>query len=310
MLLMGVGCSGSTAVGDARHSGTLESGGFDEPHLSNASAAVERRMAMLLERTAGIRVRQAPTSRNQLAKTQFGSASPRSTNAETSQRRLERSRERDETLKVRGASGEICAAVSITSRLAVTALHCAKNLCESMASLNAPDLNDCAVRYEIPNGTTGQAKVVATSENDLLALLELSEPLPKHGALRCDDPRADDRVYTVSHPNGAKWQLSYGRLTRGPIPLEWTEGEPTRVLVAEIATNHGSSGGGLFDVEDQLVGVQIARWSRWTTDYGKAAFIQATRIFTLAGRYCMRKGSSACVGLSCASKTYDVWNFD
>jgi hypothetical protein len=217
---------------------------------------------------------------------------------------------RNETLRVTNTAGDICAAVSISPQLAVTALHCARALCESPSFPRDGSPVGCKIDYELPNGTLGMATVVSTSESDLLALLELQQPLPKYGALYCDNPRATDRVYTVSHPGGENWFVSYGRLAKDPIALEWITGEATRVLVAEIPTKRGSSGGGLFDIQDRLVGVQIARWSPWTTDFGKAAFIQSSRIFNLAGRYCISQGSKSCVGLRCISGRYDIVSFD
>ena len=217
---------------------------------------------------------------------------------------------RNETLRVTNTSGDICAAVSISPQLAVTALHCARALCESPSFPRDGSPVGCKIDYELPNGTLGMASVVSTSESDLLALLDLQQPLQKFGALYCDNPRATDRVYTVSHPGGENWFVSYGRLARDPIALEWITGETTRVLVAEIPTKRGSSGGGLFDIQDRLVGVQIARWSPWTTDFGKAAFIQSSRIFNLAGRYCINQGSKSCVGLRCISGRYDIVSFD
>jgi S1-C subfamily serine protease len=275
-----------------------------EPQTALGRAALERRVAAIIERQIGVTSKRLSSPVRPSVK-----SGPRGQQSQAVALRAAAIRERNETLRVSSPSGEICAAVSVTSRLAVTALHCARSLCESTQTLAPPALNQCTIRYEIPSGMQGAAKVVATSENDLLALLELSQPLPKYGGLRCDDPRTNDRVYTVSHPGGVTWQLAYGRLTQGPIPLEWVDGEATRVLVAEIDTNYGSSGGGLFDVQDQVVGIQIARWSQWTTDYGKAAFIQATRVFAFVGRYCLARGSSACVGLRCASKAYDIWSF-
>ena len=224
--------------------------------------------------------------------------------------RQEEVSDRGETLRVTGPSGDLCAAISISPQLAVTALHCVRNLCEiPFAKVPASPLG-CKVAFELPSGPFGDATVVSTSETDLLALLELQQPLPKSGSLYCDNPRARDRVYTVSHPGGEKWLVSYGWLTRDPILLEWVAGEATRVLVAEIPTKPGSSGGGLFDAHDRVVGVQIARWSPWTTDFGKAAFIQSSRIFSLAGSYCMKHGSGACVGLRCTSGNYDIWEYE
>jgi hypothetical protein len=218
--------------------------------------------------------------------------------------------DRGETLRVTGPGGDFCAAVSIAPELAVTALHCVRTLCEPAFAPVGTSLLGCQIAFELPSGPLGDATVVSTSENDLLALLDLHRPLPKSGALFCDNPHANDRVYTVSHPAGHNWMVSYGWLTRDPILLEWVEGEATRVLVAEIPTKPGSSGGGLFDDQDRVVGVQIARWSPWTTDFGKAAFIQSSRIFNMAGSYCMKHGSSACVGLRCTSSNYDIWEFD
>jgi hypothetical protein len=160
------------------------------------------------------------------------------------------------------------------------------------------------------SGERSFATVVASSDNDLVALLDLHRVQSKYEALICDDPRVHDPVYTVSQPSAGSFDVSYGRLARDPIVLEWVGGFSTRVLVAEIPTTRASNGGGLFDIEDNLVGVQVARWSPWSDGFGKAAFIQASRIFSLAGQYCMQGGASACVGLRCVSSKYDIWSFN
>lgn len=223
---------------------------------------------------------------------------------------VEATSDRGETLRVSGPSGDLCAAISIAPKLAVTALHCVRDLCKSAFAPFDAEVKGCKIAFELPEGSSGEATVVSTRESDLLALLELSQPLLKSGSLFCDNPRARDRVYTVSHPGGKSWMVSYGWLTRDPIALEWMGGQATRVLVAEIPTKPGSSGGGLFDSHDRVVGVQVARWSAWTTDFGKAAFIQSSRIFNLAGDYCMKQGSSACIGLRCTSANFDIWQFE
>lgn len=219
---------------------------------------------------------------------------------------------RSETLQLVDSAGGFCAAVSIASRLAVSALHCVRALCESSphTGMVYPSPTGCRVPYRLPAGGQSVATVVAISETDLIALLDLQVPLRQHGSLCCDDPQARDPVYTVSHADKESWGLTYGRLSREPIALHWAEGNSTRVLVAEISTKSASSGGGLFDIDDNLVGIQIARWSPWSDDFGKAAFIQASQIFSLAGQYCMQAGASACVGLRCVSTKYDIWNFN
>jgi hypothetical protein len=210
-------------------------------------------------------------------------------------------RERTETLRVEAGGGKFCAAVAITSRLAATALHCVRAFCESYR-VDGREPVGCKIRYERADGVTSTGTVVSTSDTDHIAIIDLLRIQPSHGALVCDNPRAFDPVYTVSHPGGENWKLSYGRLARDPIALEWMKGKMTRVLVAEVSTKHGSSGGGLFDVRDRLVGIQIARWAPGTTDFGKAAFIQANQVYALAGKYCDLNPSEACRGLQCQSR--------
>lgn len=323
--IVSVGCSAGLQRGSAnRVSEPTESGRSGNAALTDeavsvpmASTVMERRIAALIDRVLS---RAAPSGGRQAAVAHTGAKlSPHAADrgrtsgqAERVQREMLKpvaGSDRTETLKVSSASGDFCAAVTISSQLAVTALHCVQALCESELAPVGASLLGCRLDYEVPDGTSGEATVVTTSENDLLALLDLRRPLSKYSVLRCDDPRTDDRVYTVGHPSGDSWLVAYGWLTREPISLEWVDGQSTRVLVAQIPTKHGSSGGGLFDVQDRVVGVQIARWSSWSTDYGKAAFIQATRIYNMAGRYCMKRGSSACVGLRCMSKYYDVWRY-
>ncbi|MGC4064037.1 MAG: serine protease [Polyangiaceae bacterium] len=210
-------------------------------------------------------------------------------------------RERTETLRVAAGDGKFCAAVAITPRLAVTALHCVRAFCESPGGTPRDPIG-CRVRYERADGLSAAGTVVSTNDTDHIALIDLHRVQPRYGSLVCDNPRAFDPVYIVSHPDGENWKLSYGRLARDPIALEWMKGKTTRVLVAEVLTKHGSSGGGLFDVRDRLVGIQIARWAPGTTDFGKAAFVQASQVYALAGQYCTRSHSEACGGLSCQTK--------
>lgn len=218
---------------------------------------------------------------------------------------------RSEPLPLMDGAGSFCAAVSIASRLGVTALHCVSALCDSAdrRAMESAFPIGCQVPYGLPSGERALATVVASSENDLVALLELHRVQSNYGSLCCDDPRAEDPVYTVNRPAEGDWRITYGRLARDPVALEWVGGSSTRILVAEISTRRDSTGGGLFDIDDNLLGVQIARWSPWSSDFGKVAFIQANRIFSLAGQYCMQAGAPACVGLRCISSKYDIWSF-
>jgi S1-C subfamily serine protease len=217
--------------------------------------------------------------------------------------------ERIETLRLVGDSGDFCAAVAIATRLAVTAMHCVRAFCTEALQQNTLPLIGCRIRYELPNGRSSLATVVAISDIDLVALLDLHRPQVKYGSLRCDDPHAKDPVYTVGHPGGQNWSMLYGNLSQDPIALEWVSGQTTRVLVADIPTKRGSSGGGLFDIRDNVVGIQIARFAPWSTEFGKAAFIQANRVFSMAGRFCVEARASACVGLRCESDHFDIWGF-
>lgn len=319
------GCSSASLVDkttDSTRARSRTSGASSIPGQRKSAQAtalneVEQRVAAMVERAventpdqlARVRPRDAASSKQARSRALVPSVARHAvTNGQVHTRT---SATRSETLQMTDAVGGYCAAVSIASRLAVTALHCVRALCDSGRDPNAaaPSLLGCHVAYGLSNGERSFATVVASSESDLIALLDLNRTQEKYGSLCCDDPRAHDPVYTVSHPGGEPWKVTYGRLSRDPIALEWFGGSSTRVLVAEISTKRGSSGGGLFDIEDNLVGVQVARWSPWSNDFGKAAFIQASRVFSLAGQYCMQAGATACVGLRCISTKYDIWSF-
>jgi len=206
----------------------------------------------------------------------------------------------DGTLRLIGASPKVdCAAVAVSPRLAVTALHCAQWLCGATRDDKADLLTGCGVEYAARTGFVGKARVVKGSDEDLLALLETPVPIWSWVSTRCETPQPGELLYTVGHPRGAFWSDSYGRLVRGPERLEWEAEKFTLVLTAELPTAAGSSGGGLFDAVDRLLGVQIQRWSPWTGRPDLASFIDADRIRTMVASYCRDRADGECPLTQC-----------
>ena len=74
------------------------------------------------------------------------------------------------------------------------------------------------------------------------------------------------------------------------------------MLVAELPSGAGSSGGGLFDAVDRLVGIHVQRWSPWTGHAEYSSFVDALRVRDLVTTYCARDGSPDCTALHCADE--------
>ena len=214
----------------------------------------------------------------------------------------------DGTLRLIGSSPKVdCAAVAVSPNLAVTALHCAKWLCGAARDDTSDLLTGCGVTYAVRTGFIGEAWVVKASDEDLLALLETPDPVWSWVSTRCESPRPGELLYTVGHPGGAFWTDSYGRLVRGPERLEWEAEKYTMVLTAELPTAAGSSGGGLFDSMDRLLGVQIQRWSPWTGRPDLASFIDADRIRSMVASHCTEPTDGLCPLTQCDVPEDELW---
>jgi hypothetical protein len=192
-----------------------------------------------------------------------------------------------------------CAAVPVTERVAVTALHCLRNACGQGPRDGARE--DCSVRYTTARGETGRAELAAQSPGDDLALLELTRALPDVAKLRCDDPLPGEAMYSVGHPAGRSFIGSAGTVERAPVELTWNDGTFTRVMVANMSLTPGFSGAGLFDSAEKLVGVVIARFSPTTQPKALTAAVHSERVGALLDSYCRERGYERCPSFACAS---------
>lgn len=96
-----------------------------------------------------------------------------------------------------------------------------------------------------------EALVVHRNPGDDLALLKTTETFPMYAEIGWA-PRFGSFVFTVNHGGEDYWQINSGLVIPGNI--EQTFGLSS-LFTASIAVRGGASGGGLFDVNGNLVGV-------------------------------------------------------
>lgn len=109
------------------------------------------------------------------------------------------------------------------------------------------------ISIETFDGTTSTVpNVVAVSEADDLALLQLESPMTNVAVLQLADsaPIEGDAIMVMSSPRGSRWKLTQGEV--GPL---WTfKGTGKRIqITASILP--GSSGGPVVNTEGRVVGI-------------------------------------------------------
>lgn len=66
-------------------------------------------------------------------------------------------------------------------------------------------------------------------------------------------PRDGDAVFAVGNPHGSGWKHTSGSLTQ--VRNQERDGHPFQILQAKLALAPGYSGGGLYDAEGRLIGI-------------------------------------------------------
>lgn len=66
-------------------------------------------------------------------------------------------------------------------------------------------------------------------------------------------PRAGDAVFAIGNPGGSGWKHTSGSLTQ--VRAQERDGHPFQILQVEGALAPGYSGGGLYDAEGRLIGI-------------------------------------------------------
>lgn len=105
-----------------------------------------------------------------------------------------------------------------------------------------------------------EAEIVAEQRSSDLALLKIDLPSEYHGVPVCfrgEDPEQGEDVVLIGTQLGSPWRVTKGIISQLSVQVD-VDGESMRLLEADAAINSGNSGGPLFDLNGNAVGVAIA----------------------------------------------------
>jgi len=89
-----------------------------------------------------------------------------------------------------------------------------------------------------------------------LDLALITVPFPKNGhisVVKCDLPLLGDEISTIGFPLGLDWIR-----TKGNVASDVED----NAMVTDMATNHGNSGGPVFNDKGQVIGIVLAMYSQ------------------------------------------------
>ena len=100
-----------------------------------------------------------------------------------------------------------------------------------------------------------KAEIVRTSTRDDLAIIRFTAEEDLSVATLADsDPKIDDRIMCIGNPNNEWFVVSYGKVTSGMEKFGEAQGFPSNVMKHSAYIHVGSSGGGVFNEQMQLIG--------------------------------------------------------
>lgn len=111
------------------------------------------------------------------------------------------------------------------------------------------------IEVRTPEGTTQEARVVASDARTDLALLAIETPLRPAEMGSAGQVRVGDTVLAVGNPFGLSHSLSVGVVGAKGRRLEAGSGPNVGFLQLSIPLNPGNSGGPIFDLDGRLVGL-------------------------------------------------------
>lgn len=111
---------------------------------------------------------------------------------------------------------------------------------------------------EFTTGDTIPARVRTSDQASDVALLELSRPAPTTPATVGDSDQVEvgDEVFVVGAPLGQTHTLTVGHLSaRRSNPFMFTSFEPVEMFQTDAAINQGNSGGPMFNMNGEIIGI-------------------------------------------------------
>ncbi len=111
---------------------------------------------------------------------------------------------------------------------------------------------------EFTNGDTVAARVVTSDQGADVALLQLARPAPTAAATigDSDQARVGDDVFVVGAPLGQTHTLTVGHLSaRRDNNLMMGSFDPAELFQTDAAINQGNSGGPMFNLDGEVIGI-------------------------------------------------------
>ena len=112
------------------------------------------------------------------------------------------------------------------------------------------------------SGAVRNARIIASSEANDLAVLTLEKPYPKHYAISFDrmgDPRPGRSAVVMGYPMGNVLGARTPSLTEGIVSKVYRSGNNGSKFLVTAKLNKGNSGGPVFDRRGNLIGVAVAK---------------------------------------------------
>lgn len=152
-----------------------------------------------------------------------------------------------------------CAGVS-TGGLVVTASHCVDDDSSTKGNM-----------WFYDGRTSGFSAVSVDIDHDLAVLLPLDAALPDGRELADYAPRRGDGVVVVGHPMGLEWTMTDG-IVSDPLREMWGNGGyPFSFMQISAPVHPGNSGGPVFNVYGEVIGIVSFTWGGSNSLIGAAA---------------------------------------
>lgn len=139
------------------------------------------------------------------------------------------------------------------------------------------------VAVEFPNGEIIKARVVASAPRADISLLQLEQPPAQPVAVslgNSDNVEVGDQIFVVGAPLGISHTLTVGHISAKRRGASLYGGfSPAELLQTDAAINQGNSGGPMFNMQGEVVGV-VSHMISPTGSYAGLGFAVASNTVT------------------------------
>ena len=157
------------------------------------------------------------------------------------------------------------------------------------------------ISVTLNDGTTLPAKLIGRDEKTDLALLKVvpKKPLPAAQFGDSDKARIGEWVIAIGNPFGLGGTVTAGIVSARNRDIN--SGPYDDFIQTDAPINRGNSGGPLFDMDGNVVGVNSAIYSPTGGSVGIAFSIPSNLVREVIGRSCASSARRGAAGSACAS---------